>query len=109
MDQIPSSEGAIVDDRASTSARSGPTREARRMEGPGRPAGSTVFVLPEFVPGTLREAFERVLALVDRLARALMMMFVVGEVHPFIDGNGRTARLAMTWSAPRQIGRVPCV
>ncbi|MEQ1807458.1 MAG: Fic family protein, partial [Burkholderiaceae bacterium] len=25
----------------------------------------------------------------------LMTMFVVTEVHPFIDGNGRTARLAM--------------
>jgi hypothetical protein len=58
-------------------------------------AGSTVFVLPELVPGTLREAFERILALVDPLARALMTMFVVSEVHPFIDGNGRTARLAM--------------
>ena len=58
-------------------------------------AGSTVFVLPELVPGTLREAFERILALVDPLARALMTMFVVTEVHPFIDGNGRTARLAM--------------
>ena len=58
-------------------------------------AGSTVFVLPELVPGTLREAFERIRALVDPLARALMTMFVVSEVHPFIDGNGRTARLAM--------------
>lgn len=58
-------------------------------------AGSTVFVLPELVPGTLREAFERIQALVDPLARALMTMFVVTEVHPFIDGNGRTARLAM--------------
>jgi hypothetical protein len=28
-------------------------------------AGSTVFVLPELVPGTLRDAFERILALVD--------------------------------------------
>ena len=34
-------------------------------------------------------------ALVDPLARALMTMFVVSAVHPFIDGNGRTARLAM--------------
>jgi hypothetical protein len=58
-------------------------------------AGSTVFVLPELVPGTLREAFERILALSDPVARALMTMFVVSEVHPFIDGNGRTARLAM--------------
>jgi Fic family protein len=58
-------------------------------------AGSTVFVLPELVPGTLREAFERIQALRDPVARALMTMFVVSEVHPFIDGNGRTARLAM--------------
>jgi Fic/DOC family len=58
-------------------------------------AGSTVFVQPALVPGTLREAFERIQALQDPLARALMTMFVVTEVHPFADGNGRTARLAM--------------
>ena len=58
-------------------------------------AGATVFVLPELVPGTLREAFERIQALADPVARALMTMFVVSEVHRFMDGNGRTARLAM--------------
>ncbi len=58
-------------------------------------AGTTVFVLPELVPGTLRQGFERVAALIDPMARALMTMFVVTEVHPFTDGNGRTARLAM--------------
>lgn len=39
--------------------------------------------------------FERIRGLSHALARAIMMMFVVTEVHPFIDGNGRTARLAM--------------
>lgn len=58
-------------------------------------AGNTFFVMPELVPGTLREGFERVQALTHPLARAVMMMFVVAEVHPFLDGNGRTARLAM--------------
>lgn len=58
-------------------------------------AGSTLFVLPALVPGTLREGFERIRALTDPLARALMTMFVVAEVHPFADGNGRTARIAM--------------
>lgn len=58
-------------------------------------AGSTFFVLPELVPGTLREGFLRIHALAHPLAQALMTMFVVTEVHPFIDGNGRTARLAM--------------
>jgi hypothetical protein len=58
-------------------------------------AGSTYFVLPELVPGTLREGFERVRGLAHPLARAIMTMFVITEVHPFIDGNGRSARLAM--------------
>ncbi|MFT3792528.1 MAG: Fic family protein [Rudaea sp.] len=58
-------------------------------------AGNTLFVLPELVPGTLREGFERLRSLRHPLARAIMAMFVVAEVHPFIDGNGRTARLAM--------------
>lgn len=58
-------------------------------------AGDTYFVLPELVPGTLREGFARIQALTEPLARALMAMFVVSEVHPFADGNGRTARLAM--------------
>jgi len=58
-------------------------------------AGSTVFVHPSLVPGTLLEGFDRIKALSDPLARALMTMFVVTEVHPFLDGNGRTARLAM--------------
>lgn len=58
-------------------------------------AGSTVFVLPELMPGTLRQGYERIAALTDPVARALMAMFVVTEVHPFEDGNGRTGRLAM--------------
>lgn len=58
-------------------------------------AGSTLFVLPELVPGTLREGFERIRALTDSFARSLMTKFVVSEVHPFADGNGRSARIAM--------------
>jgi hypothetical protein len=58
-------------------------------------AGNTFFVMPELVPGTLQEGFQHIEALVHPLARAIMTMFVVAEVHPFLDGNGRTARLAM--------------
>ncbi|KQN73239.1 cell filamentation protein Fic [Duganella sp. Leaf61] len=67
----------------------GQWKEQRNM------AGNTLFVLPELVPGTLVEGYERIRALTDPVARALMTMFVVSEVHPFKDGNGRTARLAM--------------
>ena len=58
-------------------------------------AGSTYFVVPELVVGSLREGFERIRALPHPLAQAIMIMFVVTEVHPFSGGNGRTARLAM--------------
>ncbi len=58
-------------------------------------AGNTLFVIPELVQGTLREGFGRIKALAEPVARAIMTMFVVAEVHPFLDGNGRTARLAM--------------
>jgi Fic family protein len=69
-------------------------RPGEWKERPNR-AGSTLFVLPELVPGTLREGFERIRALADPLGRALMTMYVVAEVHPFAEGNGRTARIAM--------------
>ncbi|WGS50700.1 Fic family protein [Paraburkholderia sp. D15] len=69
--------------------RPGQWKEKRNM------AGNTLFVLPEQVPATLAEGFERIVSLTDPVARALMTMFVVSEVHPFQDGNGRTARLAM--------------
>ncbi len=57
--------------------------------------GGTYFVMPELVVGSLREGFERIGALNHPLAQAIMIMFIVTEVHPFTDGNGRTARLAM--------------
>lgn len=34
-------------------------------------------------------------ALAEPFARALFMMFLVAEVHPFMDGNGRMARVMM--------------
>ena len=58
-------------------------------------AGATVFVAPELVAGTLRQGFGMYEALSDPFARALLMMFLVAEVHPFVDGNGRMARVMM--------------
>lgn len=58
-------------------------------------AGTTVFVNPELVVGTLERAFEFLAAARTSEARAALAMFIVAEVHPFTDGNGRTARLAM--------------
>jgi hypothetical protein len=58
-------------------------------------AGSTVFVAWELVQGTLRRGFEVGGILTDPFARAVFMMFLVAEVHPFTDGNGRIARVMM--------------
>lgn len=58
-------------------------------------AGNTVFVSPDLVRGTLQKSLERFRALETPFARAAFMMFLVSEVHPFADGNGRLARVMM--------------
>lgn len=58
-------------------------------------AGDTVFVVPELVRGTLARGFEFYKVLDSPSARAAFMMFLVSEVHPFNDGNGRIARVMM--------------
>ena len=58
-------------------------------------AGSTAFVDPELVEGTLRKGFEFFRALSDGFARAVFAKFLLAEVHPFTDGNGRLSRIVM--------------
>jgi hypothetical protein len=58
-------------------------------------AGGTLFVQPDRVQGTLVKGFEISRELTDPFARATFMMFLVSEVHPFNDGNGRIARIMM--------------
>lgn len=67
-------------------ARPGEFKEKRNQ------AGGIIFVKPELVQGTLAEGFERQLASPEGFLRAVFQMFLVSEVHPFDDGNGRLAR-----------------
>jgi hypothetical protein len=57
--------------------------------------GTVIFVAPEDVRGTLTEGFRIYQRLSEPLHRAIFMMFLVSEVHPFADGNGRVARVMM--------------
>jgi len=58
-------------------------------------AGNTVFVDPQLVAGTLTKGLEFYRSMETPFARAAFMMFLVTEVHPFDDGNGRLARIMM--------------
>jgi hypothetical protein len=58
-------------------------------------AGGTTFVAPDLVNGTLEQGYEIYRSLAEPFARAVFMMFLIAEVHPFADGNGRVARIMM--------------
>jgi len=58
-------------------------------------AGGTWFVDPGLVRGTLVEGSELARSVPEGIARAIYLGFLISEVHPFDDGNGRISRLVM--------------
>jgi Fic family protein len=58
-------------------------------------AGNTYFVEPDEVVGTLCRGFDIYHLLNDGLEKALFIQFLISEVHPFDDGNGRLSRIMM--------------
>lgn len=74
---------------------------ARQSKNPGQfkdinnRAGDTQFVDKNLVKGTLIQGFNFYRALQHPFSKAAFMMFLVSEVHPFMDGNGRLARIMM--------------
>jgi Fic family protein len=65
-------------------------------------AGDTFFVDHTLVKGTLIKGFDFYQALTHPFARAAYIMFLVSEVHPFLDGNGRMARVMMNAELVRE-------
>lgn len=58
-------------------------------------AGDTRFVHPDDVRGTLRKGWELYQGLEVGMPRAIFVAFLVSDIHPFVDGNGRTSRIMM--------------
>ena len=58
-------------------------------------AGNTHFVSFDRVRGTLKRGFDMSRAIRHPFARAVFILFVTSEVHPFADGNGRLSRIMM--------------
>ncbi len=56
---------------------------------------TTAFVDHGYVEGTMSRALHDAASVPAGFCRAVYMMIVVAEVHPFLDGNGRAARLMM--------------
>jgi hypothetical protein len=98
MNRVPATAeefSALLKSRHATLLAGRPERQPGRFKEQENRAGDTVFVAPELVVGTLTKGFEPYQALDDPLARAMYMMFLVAEVHPFADGNGRIARVML--------------
>lgn len=97
-DSVPPPDAAFV---AGLQERHGALLERRPEANPGvlktdaNFAGTTQFVLPAFVRGTLQEGSKLALSVPEGLARAIYYAFLLSETHPFDDGNGRLSRLIM--------------
>jgi Fic family protein len=74
---------------------------ARASKNPGQfkdknnRAGETFFVDHTLIKGTLIKGFDFYQALEHPFSRAAYIMFLISDVHPFLDGNGRIARVMM--------------
>ncbi|MGH9044639.1 MAG: Fic family protein [Acidimicrobiales bacterium] len=56
-------------------------------------AGGYAFVEPDLVLGTLRRGFDVFSSVTDPMHRAVALMLLITECHPFDDGNGRIGRI----------------
>jgi hypothetical protein len=72
-----------------------PDKRPGELKTVGNRAGNTTFVAPELVRDTLARGFELFHQLDTPFQRAAFMMFLITEIHPFDDGNGRLARAMM--------------
>ena len=85
----------ILQDRHRIMMAARPDRDPGMFKMKNNHAGDTHFVDYSLVRGTLMKGFEYYQALESPFAKALFILFMVSEVHPFNDGNGRISRIMM--------------
>lgn len=98
MSRVPSTAEELIDLLRARHARllaGRPDKRPGAFKERANQAGTTLFVAPELVPGTLEQGFRIGRPLQDPFARGVFVGFMVAEVHPFDDGNGRIARIMM--------------
>jgi hypothetical protein len=85
-----------------------PDKRPGKFKEKANQAGATRSVDPNLMDGTLAEGYQRLADLDTAWERSVLAMFVVSEVHPFDDGNGRVARIMMNaeLTAARQMRTV---
>lgn len=98
MRRVPSSSEELIDilqDRHRVMMAARPDKNPGMFKMQNNHAGDTHFVDCTLVRGTLRKGFEYYQALDNAFAKSLFMLFMISEVHPFTDGNGRISRIMM--------------
>ena len=98
MTRTPDSADSFIDilkSRHSILLAQRPDKRPGQFKNVPNQAGTTYFVLPEQVEGTLLQGFDLYRRVKAGIKRALFMHFLIAEVHPFNDGNGRMARIMM--------------
>lgn len=85
----------ILQERHRVMMAARPDRDPGMFKMKNNHAGDTHFVDYTLVRGTLVKGYEYYRALESPFSKALFMLFLVSEVHPFNDGNGRISRIMM--------------
>lgn len=96
MRQVPTTAEQLLDiltDRHRILMAGRPDKRPGRFKEKPNYADRTAFVAPQQLTATLHSGWDALDGLTDPFHRAVLMMFVVTECHPFDDGNGRVARI----------------
>lgn len=85
----------ILQDRHKIMMAARPDRNPGKFKMQNNHAGDSHFVDYTLVRGTLIKGFDFYKALTSPFAKALFILFMISEIHPFKDGNGRISRIMM--------------